>query len=76
LEAEENEDEEEDTSRPLEDIVRKRTLSTQSNGDSQPNTTEEKKEMNDKSKMNGVEKGKSRTEDIKNEFPQYNINVA
>ena len=76
MEAEENEDEEEDTSRPLEDIVRKRTLSTQSNGDSQPNTTEEKKEMNDKSKMNGVEKGKGRTEDIKNEFPQYNINVA
>ncbi|CAB4020209.1 multidrug resistance-associated 5 isoform X1, partial [Paramuricea clavata] len=60
LEAEGNEDEddEEDTSKLLEEIVRKRTLSAQSNGDSQPNTTEEKKEMNDDSKMNGVEKGK------------------
>jgi hypothetical protein len=60
LEAEENEDEDEDedTSRLLEEIVRKRTLSAQSNGDSQPNTTEEKKEMNDDSKINGVEKGK------------------
>ncbi|CAB3991626.1 multidrug resistance-associated 5 isoform X1 [Paramuricea clavata] len=60
LQAEENEDEddEEDNSIPLEEIVGKRTLSAQSNGDSQPNTTEEKKETNDKSKMNGVEKGK------------------
>ncbi|CAB4004432.1 multidrug resistance-associated 5 [Paramuricea clavata] len=60
LEAEENEDEdeEEDTSKLLEEIVRKRTLSTQSIGDNQPNATEEKKEMNDESKMNGVEKGK------------------
>ena len=65
LEAEENEDEdeEEDTSKLLEEIVRKRTLSTQSIGESQPNATEEKKEMNDESKMNGVEKGKGRTED-------------
>ncbi|CAB3994524.1 multidrug resistance-associated 5 isoform X1 [Paramuricea clavata] len=60
LEAEENEDEdeEENTSKLLEEIVRKRTLSTQSIGDNQPNATEEKKEMNDESKMNGVEKGK------------------
>ena len=60
LEAEENEDEddEEDTSKLLEQIVRKRTLSAQSNGDSQANTTEEKKEMNEKNKINEVKQGK------------------
>ena len=58
MEAEEHEDEEEDTSALLEEIVRKRTLSAQSNGDSQTNATEEKKEMNGESKINGVDKGK------------------
>ena len=58
MEAEENEDEEEDTGILLEEIVRKRTLSAQSNGESQTNTTEEKKEMNGENKINGVDKGK------------------
>ena len=55
LEAEENkdEDEEDDTSKRFDEIVRKRTLSGQSNGDS-PST----KDDDDKNKMNGVAKGK------------------
>ena len=61
LEAEENEDEEdeEDASKLLEEIVRKRTLSAQSNGDNGESILEEKKEMNGENKMNGVkmEKG-------------------
>ena len=55
LEAEENkdEDEEDDTSKRFDEIVRKRTLSDQSNGDS-PST----KDDDDKNKMNGVAEGK------------------
>ena len=57
LEAEENE-EEEDTSLLLEEIVRKTTLSAQSNGDSQANRIiEEKKEMNGGTEINEVKKG-------------------
>ncbi len=53
LEAEEKEeeDDEEDPNKLLEQIVRKRTLSAQSNGD-------EKKEMNEKDKINEVKQGK------------------
>ena len=59
LEVEENEeeDEEEDTNTLLEEIVQKRTLSTQSNGDSLANRTEEKKEMNGGTEINEVKKG-------------------
>ena len=58
LEAEENEEEEEDTSLLLEEIVRKSTLSVQSNGDSQANRIiEEKKEMNGGTEINEVKKG-------------------
>jgi hypothetical protein len=59
LEAEENEDEdeEEDTSALLEAIVRKRTLSAQSNEESQANKTGKKKEINGEPEMNEVKKG-------------------
>ena len=59
LETEENEDEdeEEDTSALLETIVRKRTLSAQSNEESQTNKTGEKKGMNGEPEMNEVKKG-------------------
>ncbi|XP_028400740.1 multidrug resistance-associated protein 5-like [Dendronephthya gigantea] len=61
LEAEENEDyvdDDEDTSKILEQIVRKRTLSAQSIGDCQPSIAEEMEEINEEPKMNGVEKSK------------------
>lgn len=62
LEGEKNEDgadDEDDTSKLLDEIVRKRTVSTQSNGDIQANqAAEEKKEINGESEMNGVNKGK------------------
>lgn len=60
MEAEQNEDKdvEEDTSKILEQIVRKRTISAQSNGDSELNVTDEEKKMNGESKMNGEKKGK------------------
>lgn len=61
MEAEESEDcddDEEDTSKILEQIVRKRTLSAQSIGENQPTITEKKEKMNEEPKMNGVEKGK------------------
>ena len=62
MEAEENEDkeDEEDTSKILEQIVKKRTLSTQSNGDNEQSILEEQKEMNGETKINGGEKGKGK----------------
>ena len=62
LAGEENEDEEneEDASKLLEQIVRKRTLSAHSNGDNEQSFPDGEKEVNGESKMNGVknEKGK------------------
>ena len=62
LAGEENEDEEneEDASKLLEQIVRKRTLSAHSNGDNEESFPDGEKEVNGGSKMNGVknEKGK------------------
>ena len=55
LEAEESKDEnEEDTSKLLDEIVRKRTMSTQSLGDCPPI----KDDDDDKKEMNGVAKGR------------------
>ena len=64
-EDEDETDEKEDTSKMLEVVVRKRTLSAKSNEDNPSNETEENKKMNGVSKMNGVEKKKGKKEILK-----------